>query len=222
MARKWSEDEAAHWLNADSQREMLDLPRKIAASIVSADKGRVSKFIDIASGPGTFLKVFLDYFPDSLGIWHDASESMRNVAQKELADYSNRVSWIVGDMSGVASLDIPSDLDAVLTSRATHHFSAEELTVFYSDVARLLRPGGWIINLDHAYLGSNWDPVVRSARKQLFPGRQAKSEADHQHTRSAPGLSEHLASLASSGVKEVTTAWQTYYTFLIMAKKPSK
>ncbi len=218
MARKWSEDEAAGWLNTDVQGELLDLPRRIAASIVSLNGG-ISKFIDIASGSGIFLKVFLDRFPESSGIWHDASETMKAAAQKSLESYSSRISWVTGDMQGIASLGLATDLDAVVTSRATHHFSADELRVFYADAATLLRPGGWIINLDHAYLGSTWDPVLRNVRKQLL-AKKPENASGHKHLRPAPQISDHLSALAAAGITDAFTAWQAFYTFLIIARKP--
>ena len=220
MARTWSEDEAAGWLNADSQREMLDLPRRIAASIVSQE-GAVSRILDIASGPGTFLRVFLEMFPSSIGIWHDASETMKASAEGMLAKYGSRISWVTGDMNNISSQNLPTDLDVVLTSRATHHFASDELYRFYSDVANLIRPGGWIVNLDHTYLGPRWDHLFRTARKDLLPrGKRNQGESSHEHSRSAPELSDHVAALGAAGITDIETAWQAYYTFLILAKKP--
>ncbi len=220
VERIWSEDEAAGWLNADTQGEILDLPRRIAASIVSRD-GAVSHVLDIASGPGTFLKVFLEMFPSSIGIWHDASETMKVSAEGVLATYGSRISWVTGDMYNISSLNLPTDLDVVLTSRATHHLTPGELYRFYSDIANLLRPGGWIVNLDHIYLGQRWDQLFRAARKEFLPRKESdEGESGHRHSRSAPELSDHVAALGAAGITDIETAWQAYYTFLILAKKP--
>lgn len=220
VARTWSEDEAAGWLNADTQGEILDLPRRIAASIVSRG-GEISRILDIASGPGAFLKVFLEMFPRSVGIWHDASETMRASAESVLATYGSRISWVTGDMYNISSLNLPRDLDVVLTSRATHHLTSKELHGFYSDIANLVRPGGWIVNLDHIYLGPRWDQLFRSARKELLPRKRSEGEEPaHKHSRSAPELSDHIAALGAVGISDIETAWQAYYTFLILARKP--
>ena len=219
VPRKWSEDEAAQWLASDLAAEMLDFPRRIAASIVSID-GNVSRILDIASGPGSFLKVFLEMFPESVGIWHDASDTMRSVAEKELELYASRISWVQGDMYNFAGSALPPGIDVILTSRATHHFTPQELADFYAGIAPLLRSGGWIINLDHAYLGLAWDSIFRSARRDLFPKKRTNDSTGHKHEKAAPEIADHIAALRNAGITEVQTAWQAYYTFLIVARKP--
>ena len=219
VPRKWNEAEAAQWLSSDTAAEMLDFPRRIAASIVSID-GNVSRILDIASGPGSFLKVFLEMFPDSVGIWHDASDTMRTAAEKELDSYASRISWVQGDMYNFAASALQPGLDVVLTSRATHHFTPQELAKFYAGIAPLLRSGGWIINLDHAYLGSPWDSLFRSARRELIPKKRSDDSAGHKHEKAAPEIADHIAALRNAGITEVQVAWQAYYTFLIVARKP--
>lgn len=218
MPKSWSKSEASQWMASDSQVEMLELPRRIAASIVGLETS-VTRILDIASGPGTFLRVFLDAFPTSSGIWHDASETMLAAAQEQLSPYTSRLSWVIGDIYDVSSSAIQPGLDVVLTSRATHHFDKEELGVFYSQVVELVRPGGWIINLDHAFLGS-WDPIFREARRQLLPRKNSSAEdGGHRHLKPAPTLEDHMTALGNSGISNARTAWQAFYTFLIVAQK---
>ncbi|NNN19281.1 MAG: class I SAM-dependent methyltransferase [Acidimicrobiaceae bacterium] len=220
MPRKWTEDEAAGWLTSDAATEMLDLPRRIAASIV-ATEGGAATVADIASGPGTFLKIFLDMFPESTGIWHDASETMRVTAQTALAQYGPRISWVFGDMYNISASGLPTGLDVVMTSRATHHLTSGELATFYAEVCQLVRPKGWIINLDHAYLGDRWDATFRSARKIVLPKRESgDADSGHRHERPAPSIADHTDALAKAGITTVQTAWQAYYTFLLLARKP--
>ncbi|TAN30631.1 MAG: class I SAM-dependent methyltransferase [Actinomycetota bacterium] len=221
VAKQWTEDEAARWLMTDVAGEMLDFPRRIAASLV-AIAGEVSRVADIASGPGTFLKIFLDRFPNSTGVWQDASETMESAAKEVLAAYAPRITWLQGDMYHIASMGLPSELDVVLCSRATHHLTPDELNTFYAEVAQSVRPGGWIINLDHAYLGGPWDEMFRKARKSLLTSAIKDGEnSGHRHERPAPSISDHIAALSRIGIEEVQTAWQAYYTFLIMARKPA-
>ncbi len=221
MAKQWTEDEAQSWLTADVAGEMLDFPRRIAASIV-ATSGEVSKVADIASGPGTFLKIFLDKFPSSTGIWQDASQTMEDAAREGLAAYASRITWVQGDMHHISAMELPVGLDVVLCSRATHHLTPGELKTFYGEVSQLVRPGGWVVNLDHAYMGHYWDETFRSARKSLFArSSKASSTSGHHHDKPAPAISDHVSALLEAEFNEVQTAWQAYYTFLIMARKPS-
>ncbi len=221
MAKQWTEDEAHSWLMADVAGEMLDFPRRIAASIV-ATSGEVNQVADIASGPGTFLKIFLDRFPNSTGIWQDASQTMGNAAKEELAAYASRITWVQGDMYHISAMGLPAGLDVVLCSRATHHLTPGELNTFYGEVSQLVRPGGWVVNLDHTYVGRSWDETFRSARKSLFAGNsKASNSSGHRHDKQAPAVSDHVSALMQAEFNEVQTAWQAYYTFLIMARKPS-
>lgn len=220
MPTNWSASEAAGWMRMDGQAELLDLPRRIAGTIV-ASEGPLETFLDIASGPGAFLKVFLEMFPDSRGIWHDSSPTMRKAAEESLKDFRSRITWLEGDMSDLSALNLPTRLDAVLTSRATHHFDTGELEAFYAESAKLVRPGGWIVNLDHTFVGEHWDPIFRTARKQLIPKKQAEDAAGgHKHTRPAPTLEDHVSALSKAGITQVVTAWQAFYSFLMIAKCP--
>lgn len=219
MPDTWSEEVAAAWLAADNVSEMLELPRKIAASVISLSGG-VQRVLDIASGPGTFLKVFLDAFPQARGIWQDGSDTMLKEARAFLANYSDRVSWTIGNMAEIASSGIEPGIDVVLTSRASHHMTAEELRSFYADVATLVRPGGWIANLDHIQMPAPWEDDFRAARKHVVTRKEsADPNSGHKHERKAPFLHHHFDALRAAGFTEITTGWQAFYTYLIMAQK---
>ncbi|MCL5077289.1 MAG: class I SAM-dependent methyltransferase [Actinobacteria bacterium] len=219
MPDTWSEEVAAAWLAADNVTEMLDLPRKIAASVVALSGG-VQRVLDIASGPGTFLKVFLDAFPHAQGIWQDGSDTMLKEAKIHLANYSDRISWNIGNMAEIASSGIQPGIDVVLSSRASHHMTPEELRSFYADVATLVRPGGWLVNLDHIQMPAPWEDDFRTARKHVIKRKEGTDpNSGHKHERKAPFLQHHLDSLTAAGFSQITTGWQAFYTYLIMARK---
>lgn len=218
----WNENEAKGWLKSDDSSIMLELPRRIAAAVI-AHEGTVDRIMDIASGPGTFMKVFLDAFPNSVGIWNDASQVMKDQAQVLLAPYADRIQWYPGDMNDIGNFDGKGELDAVLTSRASHHLSVEELESFYRQVSSLLKPGGWVVNLDHIYLNEPWDTRFRTTRKELF--RKSSASADegsgHKHERKAPELKDHYSALEKAGISEICVGWQAFYTVLLLGRKPT-
>lgn len=219
MPDQWSEEVASTWLATDSAAEMLTLPRKIAASIVSL-YGDVETVLDIASGPGTFLEVFLSHFPNAKGIWHDGSDVMLNRAKGNLGEYASRITWYQGNMMDIHTSGIPSGIDVILTSRATHHLTQVELIQFYSDVSKLLKPDGWIINLDHVQLPGSWENDFRTARKLVVKPKESSSGSEgHKHERKAPTLNDHIDALSSLGFSQIQTGWQAFYTYLIIAKK---
>lgn len=219
MPDTWSEEVAAAWLAADNVAGMLELPRKIAASVISLSGG-IERVLDIASGPGTFLKVFLDTFPHSRGIWQDGSDTMLREAKLHLANYSERVSWNIGNMAEIASSGIEPGLDVVLTSRASHHMTPEELNSFYLDIATLIRPGGWLVNLDHVQMPAPWEDEFRTARNHVVKRNEsADPNSGHKHDRKAPFLHHHLDSLRDAGFGQIVTGWQAFYTYLLIARK---
>ena len=76
----WSDrDFARAWAEGDALRAMLDLPRRISAAVVATGRPEPSCVVDIGSGPGDYLAVFLEAFPSARGIWTDASRDRKSV-----------------------------------------------------------------------------------------------------------------------------------------------
>ena len=73
-------DFARSWAEGDSLRDLLDFPRRMAAGIVAGDNPAPAVIVDIASGPGAVLAVFLERFPQARGTWSDASRAMLAMA----------------------------------------------------------------------------------------------------------------------------------------------
>lgn len=213
----WSEPANAQaWISADSQVELLAMPRRIAAEIVAQDRPSTLRVADVGSGTGSFLAVFLDRFPEARGVWTDVSDTMRHAAGQALAHFGDRVDYRLMDVRDVAEL--PGELDVVTTSRCLHHLDPHELGEFYATVAARLAPGGWLINLDHTRRDQEWDDRLRAVRSALLP---RKGPATHHHDRPLPTLAEHLEALNSAGFPDPGVAWQAFVTDLIMARKRS-
>ena len=63
----WREaDFARDWASNDGLADILEFPRRIAAAVVADDNTAPECVVDIGSGPGAFLAVFLDQFPSAL------------------------------------------------------------------------------------------------------------------------------------------------------------
>src|SRR4051794_35920355 len=105
---------ATAWSEGDAMGDILAFPRRLAAALVAHDRQDVRDLrdvrlvVDIGSGPGAFLAVFLDEFPAARGIWSDASEAMLERARDALAPYRDRVAFQVGDMTDLDGAGIPS------------------------------------------------------------------------------------------------------------------
>ncbi|HEX3791696.1 MAG TPA: class I SAM-dependent methyltransferase [Pseudonocardiaceae bacterium] len=217
-AQPWRDvDYASGWANADVVGEMLAFPRALAAALVKEDRPQTMTLVDIGSGTGTFLSVFLDEFPNARGVWTDASEAMLDMAKERLAKYGDRVEFKVVDMTDLAAGNLPTDADVVMTSRAAHHLDRTGLHAFYKEAAAHLAPGGWLVNLDH--VGSKndeWDTLFRTVRKRFqAPAPDAKP---HHHNYPLTGVQDHTDALDAAGLTDRETAWRGLISCLFVAR----
>lgn len=219
-AEVWQDPEfAGAWIAADRQGELLDLPRRIAAALVTDDRPGTTVVLDVASGPGAFLEVFLDAFPGARGVWSDASEAMRDEARQRLARFGDRVEFVLADMTDLRGGALPTGIDVVTTSRASHHLDREALRAFYADAAALLAPGGWLVNLDHVGPEETWNQRLRAAKKHLG-GRREGGERTRRHHHNYPlcAIDDHLDGYRAAGVVDVDMPWRAYYTVLLAGR----
>jgi SAM-dependent methyltransferase len=219
VAEVWRDPAFANaWATGDSMGDLLAFPRRLAAALVALDRPEPRLVVDIGSGPGAFLSVFLDEFPSARGVWSDVSETMQERARDGLARYGDRVDFRLADMTDLAGGGIPGGADAIITSRATHHLDPAGLAAFYAEAAEHLVPGGWLINLDHTGPADEWDKRFRAVRP-LFAERRAE-EPKHHHDYPLPSIRHHLDAYAATGVTDVEIAWKAFYTCLFIGRKP--
>ena len=217
-AEIWKDKQfATAWAEGDVVADLLALPRRIAAAVVALDRPDPQLIVDIGSGPGAFLSVFLDQFPAARGIWTDASAAMQEKAEAALAAYGDRVDYHLVDMTEIDAGVLPAGVDVVLTSRAVHHLDKTGLAAFYAAAAGLLAPGGWLVNLDHTGPGEVWDARLRAARKAIIPPR-AKG-GGHHHDGPLTSVADHHEALAAAGFTDYDTPWRGFFTVLFMARK---
>ncbi len=218
-AAVWSDPQfAAAWLAADPRggHDLLELPRRIAAALIAEETPQPRLVVDVASGPGTFLAVLLETFPDARGIWFDVSPAMLARAREELAGFGDRVEFLTGDMSALREAGVPGGVDALVTSRASHHLPPPGLHAFYREAAGLLAPGGWLVNLDHVGLEQRWDRLLRTVRKRFSPPRTGAST--HHHDAPLPTAGDHLDGYRAAGITDVELTWKAFYSCLFTGR----
>lgn len=212
-------DFAAAWTAADSLANFLTVPRKISATVVAQDfaaRGRREPLVlDIGSGPGDYLAAMLDTVPGSRGVWSDVSPAMAETARLRLERFGGRVRYEIADMTDLAGL--PTGVDVLTTSRASHHLAVPELARFYRDAAAHLADGGWLVNLDHVTPADGWNDRLRAVRKELVPPNGQGS--GHAHPLPLPTAGDHLDGLRTAGLTDVDMPWRGLYTCLFMARK---
>jgi malonyl-CoA O-methyltransferase len=212
-----SESYAEAWAGEDVLADLLALPRRISAALV-ADAGlAVEHVVDVGSGPGAYLSVFLAAFPDARGTWIDSSDAMERLARERLAD--DRVSYLQADAERLDAAGLPP-AQVIVTSRMLHHFSPESHRSFYETVLKLLEPGGFFFNLDHVGVPEGWEPRYRRIREQ-FTGARKQELKPHRHEFPLSLVAEHLDWLEDAGFAAPDVPWRTFFTALLAARKPA-
>lgn len=213
----WRDPEFARsWAAGDRMGDFLALPRAMAASVVALEDRMPRVIVDVGSGPGAFLAVFLKKFPRARGVWFDVSEAMLEKARVELGPLIERVEFRLGDMAEFGDAGLPLGVDAIITSRALHHLGAAGIATFYSDAANHLAPGGWLINLDQVGLEAKWQRRLGAVRPQIIPPNQSRTH--HDHPAVLPSIDDHLNALTAAGVPDVDVPWRAFWTVLLMGR----
>jgi tRNA (cmo5U34)-methyltransferase len=214
----WSSDAfVADWVDHDVLSDMLMIPRQISAALVADAEVPVTHVVDLGSGPGAYLEVFLRCFPRARGTWIDTSHSMQEIARERLADLEGRVEYHVAEIEGLADLGVAPG-EVVLTSRVVHHLSADAIRQLYEQVFALLSPGGFFFNLDHFGSPAGWEPRYRRIRPQFTGPRNSEIPA-HRHDHPFRGIPEHLGWLEAAGFAAPDVPWRTFYTALLAGRR---
>lgn len=216
-AEAWLDPQfARQWAAHDGIADMLAFPRRIAAAMVAHDRPDVRLIVDIGSGPGDFLGVMLEQFPDARGLWTDASPAMLELAERRLGEYAGRVEYAIVDLTALGD-SVPQDVDVITTSRAAHHLDRDGLAGFYREAARHLAPGGWLANLDHIGPTDDWDARLRAVRARFRTSRQDGPK--HHHNYPLTSVEDHFAALAAAGLADCEVVWRAFITCLFMARR---
>jgi SAM-dependent methyltransferase len=208
---------AVEWASDDVLAPLLQLPRRISAALVRDSGLDVRRVADLGSGQGTYLELFLETFPDAHGVWIDANEGMRGLAEERLASDRDRIEFLLGDVEKLDELRLP-ELDVLTTSRVLHHFAPESLQRMYRTAHELLRPGGFLLNLDHVGAPGDWDARYRRIRQE-FTGARSSALRPHRENHPLPSAEAHLDWISAAGFETPDVAWRTFYTVLLVARR---
>jgi SAM-dependent methyltransferase len=205
------------WVARDAQRHVLRTARELSVALVGLDT-RPASVVELAGGAGTFLAEFLDAYPTAHGLWSDSSGEMERHARATLSRFGDRVDFLVADMRnpGVAH----ASADVVVCARATHGIGSEELGPFYREVAAILRPGGWFVNLDHMAAADPWGARYDQVTARFYD-QSEKAAPVRTKNRGSHTVEAHLDALAAAGLIEADTPWRLLSTVLLLARRPS-
>jgi len=200
---------------------------QIAIEVLPFPKTVALQAIDLGIGTGYFTEQFLNHFPNSRVLGVDGAQPMVELAKERLKSLTSRVEFVIGDFRDLKQLaPNAGTADVVFSAYALHHLARSDKKNVLRTVVELLVPGGWFINAD--LIGAN-SPELESRLQELRVAGivERASGSDHRFADSASTrrflddleknerdqpltLSEDLAVLRSSGLKNVSAFWLEY------------
>ena len=149
------------------------------------------RVLDIGAGYGSLAVAVLLDRPCATAVCLDASNAMLKLGRERNTDLMNRLSFIQGSLESAVWLEtVDGVFDAVISSRALHHFTEHERRRdIFKEVFSLLRPGGCFINADN----------VRAPTETLKERyRRARDEYLDRFVRHSTGGKTNLAEVRAA------------------------
>ena len=211
-----SAEYVGRWADDDVLARILETPRRISLALLADAGADVRHVVDVGAGEGPYLADCLRAHPEARGTWLDSSEPMLGRAREALADFADRVTFVVAPAEELGAAGVER-ADVVVSSRALHHLRPAELARAYHDIRELLNPGGWFFNLDHVGAAGDWEQRYRRIREQ-FTGRRRRALQPHREDEPLQPVADHLRYLEQARFAAVDVPWRMLYTALFAAR----
>jgi SAM-dependent methyltransferase len=211
-----SAEYVGEWAGDDVVGRLLETPRQITVALVRDAGVDVTHVVDLGSGQGPYLADFLRMFDGARGTWFDSSEPMLERAREALAEFGDRVRFVVASAEELGSAGVET-AEVVVSSRALHHLTPPDLARAYRDVRALLTPGGFFFNLDHVGAAGDWEHRYRRIRDE-FTGARRQRLRPHREDEPLQPVADHLRYLEEAGFAAVDVPWRMLYTALLAAR----
>lgn len=246
ILRGWDAQQAAYIADREGRFAiMLDL--------LAAVLGEAPVVVDLACGPGSLAARVLERFPRARVVALDHDPLLLCVAGEALARYGERATVLDADLAGDAWPTAVTEAlggaapDAAVSTTALHWLSPDRLVAVYAHAARLLAPGGLLLNGDH-FRFDDRHPTLREVAATHDAATQERGFADGAPTwddwwtqaralpdaaalaaerdrrfadRPAPPATTidfHVAALRQAGFAEVAPVWQLLDDYVVLGR----
>lgn len=123
---------------------------ELMVRLIADTQEAVSRALDIGCGTGSLMLLILERFPRAEVYGIDFDPTLLPLAEKRLAEFGERVHLIQADLRDELWMElVPAPIDAAVSATALHWLSEKQLIRFYSQLAKILRPGSIFLNADH-------------------------------------------------------------------------
>ena len=176
-----------HWATKGSwQAPIREVQTAMALRMIPHPIDAPIRVLDIGAGYGGLAAAVLNDRLKATAVCLDASEAMLKLGRERNANLGERMSFVQGSLESADWLkSIDGNFDAVISSRALHHFSENQRRRYiFKEAFSLVRSGGCFINADN----------VRAATKTLTERyRNARDEYLDRYVRQSSGGKMNLA-----------------------------
>jgi len=209
----------------------VDVQDKIL-TLLAANGSAPKCVVDLGGGSGRLLERVLERFPQSQAVLVDQSPAFLAIAERKLARFGQRVSFVEKRLQSDWPAELPQTPDALVSMSAIHHLEPEEKQSLYARCYDALASGGQFVNGDEFRPESDAEylAMLKAWSKQKDPelaaGRIPASfrpvfEAWHDRNITHFGEPKHSGDdchetvaaqetyLRAAGFRDVDLAWQT-------------
>lgn len=215
-----------NWASKGSwQAPIRDVQTAMALRMIPQPVQAPIRILDVGAGYGALAAALLRDRPNASAVCLDASEAMLKLGPEKNPDLKQRMTFIQGSLESPDWLKgVTGQFDAVISSRALHHFTENQRRRFiFQEIFPLVKSGGCFINADNVRAGSKSlteryrvarDTYLEQYVQRMSGGKTSLAEAKAATPSSYHGphfnglIDEELAWLREAGFVDVDCFWK--------------
>ncbi|MBP0020919.1 MAG: class I SAM-dependent methyltransferase [Cyanobacteria bacterium SBLK] len=135
---------------------------QLMVDLIPRDRATSLRVLDLGTGTGILSYFIVKNFKNAEILALDLAKNMLEVAQKNLAEYSDRITFQQGDFAECA---LGMSYDIIISGLAIHHLENPQKQKLFASIFQVLKPGGIFLNRD-IVLGAT--PALTQQYEQLW------------------------------------------------------
>ncbi len=166
------------WIDRWDQMQDWYIPHRrvrfeLMMDLIASTQEVVTGVLDLGCGTGSLMLAALEKFPEAHVFGIDFDRTLLPLAEKRLFQFGERVRLIQADLRDNSWLgSVSEEINAVVSATVLHWLSQEQLSRLYSQIAKVLKPGGIFLNADHvcssnSKIQAGWEEHREQMRREI-------------------------------------------------------